>query len=260
MIYRRCGRGRGEGGSPEVAPVEGDDGRARASTVGRHGGGGDRLGRRGGGSARDRHGDQHGAKGARRSSRGGDARGRREGSAQRRQATVRGRTSRGVARAGEARRSDHARRPRVASALDVQEHARVGCRAVRTARHPDHPQDGGQAAARPRLQLAGAQQVRRRCPASRPQRAVRAHQREGPALRRAEHPGHLRRHQEEGAGRQLQERRTRVATHGRARAGGRPRLFRPMPSARRSPTASTTSPPTTASSASGSTTTRRCSR
>ena len=41
----------------------------------------------------------------------------------------------------------------------------------------------GQAAARPRLQLAGAKQLRRRCPASRPQRAVRAHQREGAGLR-----------------------------------------------------------------------------
>ena len=68
--------------------------------------------------------------------------------------------------------------PEVWPALDVQEHARVVRRAVRAARHPDQPQDGGQAAARPRLQLAGAKQVRRRCPASRPQRAVRAHQRE----------------------------------------------------------------------------------
>src|SRR5580658_6655405 len=30
VIYRQCGRGRGEGGSPEMAPVEGDYGRARA--------------------------------------------------------------------------------------------------------------------------------------------------------------------------------------------------------------------------------------
>jgi hypothetical protein len=47
VIDGRDGRSRGEGGSPEVVPVAGDDGRARASTVVRHGGGRDRLGRRG---------------------------------------------------------------------------------------------------------------------------------------------------------------------------------------------------------------------
>jgi Rhodopirellula transposase DDE domain len=46
-----------------VVPVEGDYGRARASTVVRHGGGRDRLGRRGRSGARNRHGDQHGRKG-----------------------------------------------------------------------------------------------------------------------------------------------------------------------------------------------------
>ena len=39
VIYGRYGRQRGEGGSPEVVPVAGDYGRARASTVVRHGGG-----------------------------------------------------------------------------------------------------------------------------------------------------------------------------------------------------------------------------
>jgi hypothetical protein len=43
-----------------VVPVEGDYGRARASTVVRHGGGRDRLGRRCRSGARNRHGDQHG--------------------------------------------------------------------------------------------------------------------------------------------------------------------------------------------------------
>ena len=64
-----------------------------------------------------------------------------------------------------------------------------------------------QDAARARLQPAGAQQVRRGRAASRSQRAVRAHQRQGRDLHRARRPGHLRRYQEEGARRQLQERR-----------------------------------------------------
>jgi hypothetical protein len=152
------------------------------------------------------------------------ARGRRQGSTQRRQTTVRGRTSRGVARAGEARRPDHARRPGVAAALDVQEHARVSARDVRGTA-------SGSATRRwPSCCATTATACRRRTSpskvraASRSQRAVRAHQREGAGLPRARRAGALRRHQEEGARRQLQERRTRVAARGRARAGGRPRL------------------------------------
>ena len=82
----------------------------RASTVVRHGGGRDRLGRRGRSCARNRHGDQHGAQGARRGSQRCDARGCSQGSAQRRQTTVRGRTFRGVAGVRESYRSDHALR------------------------------------------------------------------------------------------------------------------------------------------------------
>jgi hypothetical protein len=126
MIYSRCGRGRGEGGSPEVAPVEGDDGRARTSTVGRHGSGRNRLGRRGRGGAGDGHGDQHGAQGAGRGSKRRSHRGRRQSPAQRgRAARLRGRTSRRLAEVGEARRSGHPRRSGVAGSAG---HARARTR------------------------------------------------------------------------------------------------------------------------------------
>ena len=69
--------------------------------------------------------------------------------------------------------------------------------------------------------------------------------------------GDLGRHQEEGAGRRLQERRARMAPQGRPGAGPRPRLQRQSSWARRSPTASTTSPTMRAGSTSASTTTPR---
>ena len=72
---------------------------------------------------------------------------------------------------------------------------------------------------------------------------------------RGRRAGDLGRHQEEGAGRRLQERRARVAAQGPARAGAGARLHRSRSWAGRSPTASTTSPPTPAGSASASTTT-----
>ena len=63
VIYVRCGRG--EVGTPEVAPAEGDHGRACSSALGWHGGRCDRRWRRGGGRTGYRDGDQHGSQGCR---------------------------------------------------------------------------------------------------------------------------------------------------------------------------------------------------
>ena len=125
MIYGRCGRGRGRRWfASEVAPLgRGYDGRARASPVG---------------PARKRaRSAQEGwprwrarpawpsARCARDETRLAEVQRPRTSSGSRRSAglTVRGGTPRGVAGAGEARRPDRARRPGVAAALNVQEHA-----------------------------------------------------------------------------------------------------------------------------------------
>ena len=81
---------------------------------------------------------------------------------------------------------------------------------------------------------------------SRSRRAISLHQRSRQGSARGGRAGDLGRHQEEGAGRRLQERRARMATEGLARGGSRARLPHPRTRARRFPTASTTSPATTA--------------
>ena len=96
--------------------------------------------------------------------------------------------------------------------------------------------------------------------ASRSRRPVPAHQRNGRCGDRRRPAGDLDRHQEEGAGRRLQERRPRVAPEGQRAERSAPTTSRAWPRARRSPTASMTSPTTAASSTSGSTATPPSSR
>ena len=121
-------------------------------------------------------------------------------------------------RARSAGGSAHARRPDLAAALDVQESREAGGGADRAgvAGEFDHC---GPAAAPPGLPAAIAAQTTGRRHASGPQRAVRAHQ---PDCRRASErrsAGDFGRHEEEGAGRELQERRAGMAAEGHA-AGG----------------------------------------
>ena len=80
-----------------------------------------------------------------------------------------------------------------------------------------------QGVAEARLLTPVQSQGGRRLEASRPQRAVRAHQREGGRGPGAGAAGDLGRHEEEGVGRQLQERRHRLSAQGRsaAREGAR---------------------------------------
>ena len=190
---------------------------------------------------------------------GRNARGRRQGSAQRRQTTLRGRTSRGVAGAGEARRSGHARRPGVAAALDVQEHAR----AVRELfmRHGIRLSDKtvakllrehGYSLQAPNKSVEGAQHPDRNAQFEHINaKAQDCVERGVPVIsvdtKKKELVGNFK-----NGGREWQPRASP--------SWWTSTTSRPMRSARRSRTASTTSPPTTASSASASTTTRRCSR
>ena len=80
----------------------------------------------------------------------------------------------------------------------------------------DQRRHGAQGAGEARLLAPVQPQGRRRLEASRPQRAVRAHQRESRCGAGRRPAGHLGRHQEEGAGRQLQERRLRLSPEGRS--------------------------------------------
>lgn len=123
MIYVRSGRGRF--GSSEVASAQGDHGRASASTMGWRGSGRTGLRRSGRSRACYGDGDQHSSKGTRRGPRGREARRCRKRSEERRETTVRGRESRGLASHRGACRPRHARRSRISASLDMQEHARV---------------------------------------------------------------------------------------------------------------------------------------
>ena len=225
--------------------------------MGGHGSWRDRLGRCGDGGAGDGHGDQHGAQGARRGSRRRDA---ARTSSRFGAARANGRSKPRIPRlagAGEARRPGHARRSGVAAALDVQEHARARRRAVRAARHPASATrrwpsccaSTATALQAPNKSVEGTQHPDRNAQFEH----INA---KAAGLPRARRAGDLRRHQEEGAGRQLQERRARVAARRASPSWSTSTTFRRTRSARRSRTASTTSAPTTASSASASTTTR----
>ena len=117
-----------------------------------------------------------------------------------------------------------ARRPGVAAAVDVQEHARAVRRAVRAARHPAQRQDGGQAAARPRLQPAGAEQVRRRASsipiATRSSSTSTRRRRTASSAACRSSPSTPRRRSWSATSRTADA----SGNPGRARAGGRPRL------------------------------------
>ena len=114
--------------------------------------------------------------------------------------------------------SADARRPDLAAALDVQESREAGGGAERAgvAGEFDHC---GPAAAPPGLPAAIAAQAAGRRHASGPQRAVRAHQPDRGRASDRRPAGDLGRHEEERAGRELQERRARMAAEGHA-AGG----------------------------------------
>ena len=135
-------------------------------------------------------------------------------------------------------RSDACRRPqaagragdaglaRAAVAVGVEEPREAGAGAERDGAQ-DQREHGRQAAhGRAGLLAPGEPQGGRRLAPSRPQCAVRAHQREsrcGAGQRRARHLG---RYQEEGAGRQLQERRLRLSPAGPAGPRQRARFRR----------------------------------
>ena len=121
-------------------------------------------------------------------------------------------------RAPSAGGSAHARRPDLAAALDVQESRKAGGGAERAgvAGEFDHC---GPAAAPPGLPAAIAAQAAGRRHASGPQRAVRAHQPDRGRASDRRPAGDLGRHEEERAGRELQERRAGMAAEGHA-AGG----------------------------------------
>ena len=84
--------------------------------------------------------------------------------------------------------------------------------------------DGGPHAQGRGLQSAGAAQAVRRYAAPRPQRPIRIHQCDRRTVPAARLAGHLGRHQEEGIGRELQERAARMAAEGRAGVRARARF------------------------------------
>src|ERR1700709_100300 len=86
----------------------------------------------------------------------------------------------------------------------------------------DEPSEGGTTAARKRLQPPGNEQDESGRRPSRPEWAVRVHQRTGRCLALAGRTGDLGRHEEEGTRRRFQERRPRVAAPGRTDPGSRP--------------------------------------
>ncbi len=148
-------------------------------------------------------------------------------------------------------------------AMEREERCRFVARAVRRARHPSERQDHWQTAPSTRLQPSGCRRRPSRAGSTRiATRAVRAHRCGGEALRRARRAVHLRRHEEEeGVGRQLQERGRRVAAEAdapelRRRARFSRRRARQGDPVRRPPTSRTTA----ASSMSAPTMTHRSSR
>ena len=144
------------------------------------------------------------------------------------------------------------RRSEPALLVDLQERAQARRRAARA--RPPGPLSRRSPGCCARSATACRPTARRGGrPASRPRRAVSPHQRARGRGDRGRAAGDLGRHQEEGAGRRLQERRPRVAPQGRARRAVTRTTSQTGSSARRSPTASTTSPPTRAGSTSGST-------
>src|SRR3989441_1561815 len=120
-------------------------------------------------------------------------------------------------RSGGAGGADRVGRPDVAPALDLEERPAPG------GEPPAHgpsgqPTTGGRTAGGGGLQSPGQSQDARRVVPSRPRRAVPVYQPAGPAGP-SDHPArHLRRHEEEGTGRRLQECGTPVAAEKAARA------------------------------------------
>ncbi len=126
-------------------------------------------------------------------------------------------------RAGSLDRTRDAGRSGVSLALDLQEHASSGGRTGPSTSSDQRQQRGG-AAPSGRLQPAGQPQDAGRGLASRPQRAIRAHQCGGATLPRPWPASDLGGHEKERTGGRFQERRARVATPGRTRGGSRSRL------------------------------------
>ena len=136
-------------------------------------------------------------------------------------------------------RARDARRSHAPVDLGVEEHGQA-----RGDADGDGPSDQrrhrAQGAGEARLLAPVQPQGRRGLEASRSQRAVRAHQRQGRCRAGRKTACHLRRHEEEGAGRQLQERRHGLSPQGRSPARERARLRGQDSSARWCRTASTT--------------------
>jgi len=127
---------------------------------------------------------------------------------------------------GLAGRACNPRRPRIAVAMDLQESSRPGqpapgngpCHQLSNRRDVVAP--GG-------IQSSSKSESQRRSAASGPQRPIRTHLPRGAPATVGRATGDLGGHQEEGAGRGLQEPRARVASAGNAAAGAGARLPHP---------------------------------
>jgi len=118
------------------------------------------------------------------------------------------------------------RRSAVSATMDLQEYAATD-RGIAAGEVPGKSGDGGGVAEGGGLQSPSQPQDAGRAVASRPRRAVRAHQCHRTSLPRPRSAGRFRGHEEEGIGREFQERRAGVAPSRRAGRGSRSRFFGP---------------------------------